>query len=51
MVILGEEEVKQGVVKMKDMIKRTEEVRAEIYGQGKQTESYSAFARLSCYTV
>ena len=27
MVILGEEEVKQGVVKMKDMNNRTEEVR------------------------
>lgn len=27
MIILGEEEVKQGVVKMKDMTKHTEEVR------------------------
>lgn len=27
MIILGEEEVKQGVVKIKDMTKRTEEVR------------------------
>lgn len=30
MVILGEEEVKQGVVKIKDMNKRTEEVRLAI---------------------
>lgn len=33
MIILGEEEVKQGVVKIKDMTKRTEEVRPAAQGK------------------
>lgn len=44
MIILGEEEVKQGVVKIKDMTKRTEEVRPA--AQGRAATVYEVVANL-----
>lgn len=42
MIILGEEEVKQGVVKIKDMTKRTEEVRPASRGKTATVHSGTA---------
>lgn len=48
MIILGEEEVKQGVVKIKDMTKRTEEVRPA--SRGKTASAYPGTAATGVFS-